>query len=102
MPQRLQLAIRGQTPLSHVEVTLERLGAQDRETGRRRNRRVSFTLYSSELSVLADNLNAGNPLGVQITAEDEVFIDTLVAPGHSSTPGFNDVSHFVSGRIARP
>ena len=41
-------------------------------------------------------------LDVQITAEDEVFIDTLVTPGHSSTPGFNDVSHFVPGRIARP
>ncbi|MGL5539457.1 MAG: PAS domain-containing protein, partial [Aeromonas veronii] len=31
LPQRLQLAIRGQTPLSHVEVTLERLGAQEGE-----------------------------------------------------------------------
>ena len=41
-------------------------------------------------------------LAVQITAEDEAFIDTLVTPGHSSTPGFNDVSHFVSGRAARP
>ncbi|WP_018476916.1 peptidylprolyl isomerase [Pontibacter roseus] len=37
------------------------------DTGRRRNRRVSFTLFSSELSALADNLNAGNPLGVQIS-----------------------------------
>ncbi|MDX5419542.1 MAG: OmpA family protein, partial [Hymenobacteraceae bacterium] len=37
------------------------------ETGRRRNRRASFTLYSSDLSVLAENLNAGNPLGVQIS-----------------------------------
>ena len=36
------------------------------ETGRRRNRRVSFALYSSDLSVLAANLNADNPLGVQI------------------------------------
>ncbi|WP_428554190.1 aldo/keto reductase [Pseudomonas edaphica] len=40
-------------------------------------------------------------LGVKITAEDEAFIDSLVTPGHSSTPGFNDVSHFVSGRISR-
>ncbi|HDX8354406.1 TPA: PTS-dependent dihydroxyacetone kinase operon transcriptional regulator DhaR [Aeromonas dhakensis] len=31
LPQRLQLAIKGQTPLSHVEVTLERLGAQKGE-----------------------------------------------------------------------
>ena len=35
---------------------------------------------------------------VKITAEDEAFIDSLVTPGHASTPGFNDVSHFVSGR----
>ncbi|MCF5141496.1 aldo/keto reductase [Pseudomonas edaphica] len=40
-------------------------------------------------------------LAVKITAEDEAFIDSLVTPGHSSTPGFNDVSHFVSGRISR-
>ncbi|MGY2201609.1 aldo/keto reductase [Pseudomonas gingeri] len=37
-------------------------------------------------------------LAVQISAEDEAFIDSLVTPGHASTPGFNDVSHFVSGR----
>ncbi|MCK9801354.1 NADP-dependent oxidoreductase [Pseudomonas chlororaphis] len=37
-------------------------------------------------------------LSVRISAEDEAFIDALVTPGHASTPGFNDVSHFVSGR----
>ncbi|MDD0976158.1 aldo/keto reductase [Pseudomonas fontis] len=40
-------------------------------------------------------------LEVKITAEDEAFIDSLVAPGHASTPGYNDVAHFVSGRLAR-
>jgi len=40
-------------------------------------------------------------LAVKITAEDEAFIDSLVTPGHASTPGFNDVSHFVSGRTPR-
>jgi aryl-alcohol dehydrogenase-like predicted oxidoreductase len=40
-------------------------------------------------------------LQVKVTAEDEAFIDTLVTPGHASTPGFNDVAHYVSGRIAR-
>ncbi|MGE8337365.1 aldo/keto reductase [Pseudomonas laurylsulfatiphila] len=39
---------------------------------------------------------------VKITAEDEAFIDALVTPGHASTPGFNDVSHFVSGRKPHP
>jgi aryl-alcohol dehydrogenase-like predicted oxidoreductase len=38
---------------------------------------------------------------VKISAEDEAFIDSLVTPGHSSTPGFNDISHFVSGRNPR-
>ncbi|MNR56636.1 Aldo/keto reductase family protein [compost metagenome] len=40
-------------------------------------------------------------LDVKITAEDEALVDSLVTPGHASTPGFNDVSHFVSGRMAR-
>ncbi|AIS12722.1 NADP-dependent oxidoreductase [Pseudomonas chlororaphis subsp. aurantiaca] len=40
-------------------------------------------------------------LEVKISAEDEAFIDSLVTPGHASTPGFNDVSHFVSGRTPR-
>jgi aryl-alcohol dehydrogenase-like predicted oxidoreductase len=40
-------------------------------------------------------------LEVKITAEDEAFIDSLVTPGHASTPGYNDVAHFVSGRLTR-
>ncbi len=40
-------------------------------------------------------------LEVRISAEDEAFIDSLVTPGHASTPGFNDVQHFVSGRLLR-
>lgn len=40
-------------------------------------------------------------LEVQITQDDEAFIDSLVTPGHASTPGFNDVAHFVSGRRPR-
>ncbi|WP_300631722.1 aldo/keto reductase [Pseudomonas sp.] len=40
-------------------------------------------------------------LAVELTVQDEAFINSLVTPGHSSTPGFNDVSHFVSGRTVR-
>ncbi|MDD2050526.1 aldo/keto reductase [Pseudomonas putida] len=40
-------------------------------------------------------------LQVPITAEDEAFIDSLVTPGHASTHGYNDVAHFVSGRLPR-
>lgn len=40
-------------------------------------------------------------LEVEITAEDEAFVDALVTPGHASTPGYNDPTHFVSGRPLR-
>jgi len=40
-------------------------------------------------------------MDVKITADDEAFIDSLVTPGHSSTPGYNDIAHFVSGRVVR-
>ena len=43
----------------------------------------------------------GGALEVKISAEDEAFIDSLVTPGHPSTHGFNDVAHFVSGRLPR-
>ena len=37
-------------------------------------------------------------IDVKITAEDEAFVDTLVTPGHASTGGYNDPTHYVSGR----
>jgi len=40
-------------------------------------------------------------LEVKISAEDEAFVDSLVTPGHASTPGFNDQQHFLSGRLPR-
>ncbi len=43
----------------------------------------------------------GGALEVTISAEDEAFIDSLVTPGHASTHGFNDIAHFVSGRVPR-
>ena len=45
----------------------KQVGPDNTETGRRRNRRASFTLYSSDVSALADNMNKNNPLDVQIT-----------------------------------
>jgi aryl-alcohol dehydrogenase-like predicted oxidoreductase len=35
------------------------------------------------------------------TAEDEAFIDGLVAAGHPSTPGFNDPAYPIEGRLPR-
>ncbi|HZU64650.1 MAG TPA: aldo/keto reductase [Novosphingobium sp.] len=40
-------------------------------------------------------------LDVQLTAEDEAFIDGLVTTGHASTHGFNDPSHPIEGRVPR-
>jgi len=40
-------------------------------------------------------------LDYRFTAEDEAFVDTLVTPGHPSTPGFNDPSHPFHGRPVR-
>ncbi len=36
-----------------------------------------------------------------LSAEDEAFVDTLVAPGHASTPGWTDPAYPVTGRVPR-
>ncbi len=41
-------------------------------------------------------------LGTPWTAEDEALVDSLVAPGHPSTPGFNDPQYPLFGRRLRP
>ncbi len=40
-------------------------------------------------------------LDYRFTAADEAFLDTLVAPGHPSTPGYNDPRYPLEGRISR-
>jgi aryl-alcohol dehydrogenase-like predicted oxidoreductase len=40
-------------------------------------------------------------LDCRFTAEDEALIDRLVAPGHPSTPGFNDPAYPIEGRVVR-
>lgn len=35
------------------------------------------------------------------TAEDEAFVDSLVPPGHPSTPGYNDPAYPLEGRVPR-
>lgn len=63
------------------------------------NRLVSSAIVGPRTEAQWDTY--AGALEVTLTAEDEVFIDSLVTPGHASTPGFNDVAHFVSGRMAR-
>jgi aryl-alcohol dehydrogenase (NADP+) len=38
-------------------------------------------------------------LEYRFTAEDEALVDRLVAPGHPSTPGYNDPAYPIEGRI---
>jgi aryl-alcohol dehydrogenase-like predicted oxidoreductase len=40
-------------------------------------------------------------LGYTFTAEDEALVDRLVAPGHPSTPGYNDPAYPLEGRVSR-
>ena len=37
-------------------------------------------------------------LDCQLTAEDEALVDSLVSPGHPSTPGYNDPAYPLNGR----
>jgi aryl-alcohol dehydrogenase (NADP+) len=40
-------------------------------------------------------------MSYRFDAEDEKLIDSLVTPGHPSTPGYNDPQYPIEGRIAR-
>jgi aryl-alcohol dehydrogenase (NADP+) len=37
-------------------------------------------------------------LEYRFTGEDEALVDRLVAPGHPSTPGYNDPAYPIEGR----
>ena len=37
----------------------------------------------------------------KLDAEDEALIDSLVAPGHTSTPGYTDPKFPILGRVPR-
>jgi aryl-alcohol dehydrogenase (NADP+) len=38
---------------------------------------------------------------VRLGPEDEALVDRLVAPGHPSTPGYNDPAYPIEGRPTR-
>jgi aryl-alcohol dehydrogenase (NADP+) len=40
-------------------------------------------------------------LDAPFDAEDEANVSALVAPGHASTPGYNDPQYPITGRVAR-
>ena len=37
-------------------------------------------------------------MGREFDAEDEALVDSLVRPGHPSTPGYNDPAYPLTGR----
>ncbi len=41
-------------------------------------------------------------LEYRLTEEDEALVDSLVSPGHASTPGYSDPGHPVRGRVPYP
>lgn len=41
-------------------------------------------------------------LEVRLDADDEAFVDALVAPGMASTPGYNDPRYPIAERLTRP
>ena len=38
-------------------------------------------------------------IGTPWSAEDEALVDSLVKPGHPSTPGYNDPQYPLHGRL---
>ena len=40
-------------------------------------------------------------LAYRFTSADEALVNRLVAPGHPSTPGYNDPAYPLEGRVAR-
>lgn len=40
-------------------------------------------------------------IGTAWNAQDEAMVDSLVAPGHPSTPGYNDPSYPFYGRLPK-
>jgi aryl-alcohol dehydrogenase-like predicted oxidoreductase len=61
------------------------------------NRLVTATLAGPR--TLAQWEGYVKALEYRFTPEDEALVDSLVAPGHPSTPGFTDPGHPVEGRV---
>lgn len=63
------------------------------------NAMVTSTIAGPRTEEQWDSYAGG--LAYRLTAEDEAFVDGLVAPGHASTLGFNDPAHPQEGRKPR-
>jgi aryl-alcohol dehydrogenase-like predicted oxidoreductase len=60
------------------------------------NRHVSAVIAGPR--TLAQWQDYAAALDVEITPEDEAVVNALVAPGHPSTPGYNDPAYPLNGR----
>jgi aryl-alcohol dehydrogenase-like predicted oxidoreductase len=60
------------------------------------NRHVSAVIAGPR--TLAQWQDYAAALEVEITADDEAVVNALVAPGHPSTPGYNDPAYPLNGR----
>jgi len=63
-------------------------------------RRIIFVLIPALLTIAAMALPQ-HQARAATAANPEAFIDSLVAPGHPSTPGFNDPLYPLHGRVPR-
>jgi aryl-alcohol dehydrogenase-like predicted oxidoreductase len=61
-----------------------------------KNRQVSATIAGPRTEAQWDGYMQA--LQLQLDAEDEQWVDSLVAPGHASTPGYNDPAYPIEGR----
>ena len=68
-----------------------------------------FTVFPVAVSISGNSVIAGPrtlaqwqdyapALGYALTEEDEALVNSLVAPGHPSTPGYNDPAYPLDGR----
>ena len=61
------------------------------------NRTISSVIAGPR--TLAQWADYAPALEVQLTAEDEALVDSLVRPGHPSTPGYTDPAYPLNGRV---
>ena len=63
----------------------------------RRAQRTDKQVRNNPLDQLCKRLVAEG----RCATEDEALVDRLVAPGHPSTPGYNDPAYPLEGRVPR-
>jgi aryl-alcohol dehydrogenase-like predicted oxidoreductase len=103
---------RGDTRMMQTEFREESLRIAERLAAHCAGRDISLTHFASAW-VLANRAVASviagprtlaqwqdyaGALDVAVTPADEAFVDSLVAPGHPSTPGYNDPAYPLNGR----